>query len=150
MTINNSNPNNSSKNSSSQSQDVFVLYKQNVEKFFNTIRQSVPQYHQAITNIQQEYLQASESVANSVFEFQKDATRNSGLPTNTSTATVRAINETSEEIAKTSSINNQIVLMNIDAAQQNIKTFNDNVKSFANLNRDILKSWISAFNLKLN
>ena len=149
MTTTNS-PTNQAKTTCSQSKDAFVIYKQNVEKFFNGIRQSVPQYHQAITNIQQEYLQASESVANSVFEFQKDAAKKSGFPTNVSDTTVRAVNETADEIAKATSINNQIVLMNIDAAQQNIKTFNDNVKSFADLNRDILKSWISAFNFKLN
>ncbi len=144
------NSNNQPKSTLSQSKDAFSLYKQNTEKFFNNVRQSVPQYHQAITNIQQEYLQASESVTNSVLEFQKDTTRNSGIPTNVSDTTVRAIQDTADDMAKASSINNQIVLMNIDAAQQNIKTFNDNVKSFANLNRDIIKSWMSIFNFKLN
>ncbi len=139
-----------SDNRQKQSKDAFVIYKQNVEKLFNGVKQSVPQYHQAITNVQQEYLQAYENLTNSVFEFQKDAAKQSGLPTSVPEAAIRAMDEVTGEIAKASSINNQIILATIDATQQNIKTFNDNAKSFASLNRDILKSWISAFNLRMN
>ena len=137
-------------NQPKQSKDAFTIYKQNVNKMFNGIRQSVPQYHQAITNVQQEYLQACENITNSMFEFQKDVARKSGMPTGIPEATVRVMDDTTEEITKASSINNQVILATIDATQQNIKTFNDNAKSFASLNRDILKSWISAFNIKLN
>ena len=55
-----------------------------------------------------------------------------------------------EEFVKASSIQNQIVLASIDATQQNIKTFNDNAKSFVELNKNILQSWISAFATKNN
>jgi len=41
-------------------------------------------------------------------------------------------------------------LASIDATQQNIKTFNDNAKSFVELNKNILQSWISAFTTKNN
>ena len=47
-------------------------------------------------------------------------------------------------------LQNQIVLASIDATQQNIKTFNDNAKSFVELNKNILQSWISAFATKNN
>lgn len=139
-----------STNSAKHSKDIFVIYKQNVDKMFGSIRQSVPQYHQAITNMQQECLQAFEHAATSAFEFQMDVTKKAGLPTSVPEATIRVIDDTVEEIAKASAINNQMVLATIDAAQQNVKTLNDNAKSFASLNRDILRSWISAFNLKFN
>jgi hypothetical protein len=42
------------------------------------------------------------------------------------------------------------MLTTIDATQQNIKTFNDNVKSLADLNKNILQSWISTFTTKCN
>ena len=151
MTDKNNNSNNSSSNTSRpSSNDTFGVFKQNLDKMFNGIRQSVPQYHQAITNVQQEYLQACENVANSAFEFQKEVTRKSGLSTGIPEAAVRAIGGTTEEIAKIASINNQVVLTTIDATQQNIKTFNDNAKSFSNINHDILKSWISAFRFRAN
>lgn len=48
-----------------KSQDVFSAYQENVDKLFMGIRQSVPQYHQSITNVQQEYLQAYENIVDS-------------------------------------------------------------------------------------
>ena len=147
---NNNNSNNNSNTSRQSSNDTFGVFKQNLDKMFNSIRQSVPQYHQAITNVQQEYLQACENVANSAFEFQQEVVRKSGLSTGIPEAAVRTIGGTTEEVAKIASINNQVILTTIDATQQNIKTFNDNAKSFSNINHDILKSWISAFRFRAN
>jgi|TARA_B100000809_G_scaffold80607_1_gene78850 hypothetical protein len=130
--------------------DVFSVYQQNVDKLFNGIRQSVPQYHQSITNVQQEYLQAYENVVDSTITLQKEYVKKAGIATNIPEATLKVIHDTTEEFVKAASIQNQVALATIDATQQNIKTFNDNAKSFANLNRNILQSWISAFTTKNN
>ncbi|NWJ29895.1 hypothetical protein HX850_03145 [Marine Group I thaumarchaeote] len=130
--------------------DVFSVYQQNVDKLFNGIRQSVPQYHQSITNVQQEYLQAYENIVDSTITLQKEYAKKAGIATNIPEATLKVIYDTTEEFVKAASIQNQVVLATIDATQQNIKTFNDNAKSFADLNRNILQSWISAFTTKNN
>ena len=137
-----------SENKQTSAKDVFSVYQQNVEKFFDTVKQSVPQYHQAITNVQQEYLQAYENIANSALSLQKEYVKKTGIATNIPEATLKVIQDTSEEIVKTSTIQNQVTLATIDATQQNIKTFNDNAKSFADLNKNIIESWISAFTTK--
>ena len=125
--------------------DVFSVYQQNVDKFFTSIKQSVPQYHQSITNVQQEYLQAYENIVDSSFTMQKEFARKSGIAANIPDATLKVIRDTTDEFVKATSMQNQIALATIDAAQQNIKTFNDNAKSFADLNKNVLQSWISAF-----
>ncbi|MFQ5782582.1 MAG: hypothetical protein ACE5GR_05960 [Nitrosopumilus sp.] len=130
--------------------DVFSVYQQNVENIFNGIKQSVPQYHQSITNVQQEYLQAYENVVDSTITLQKEYAKKTGIATNIPEATLKVIHDTTEEFAKAASIQNQVALATIDATQQNIKTFNDNAKSFAVLNKNILQSWISAFATKNN
>jgi len=125
--------------------DVFSVYQQNVDKFFTSIKQSVPQYHQSITNVQQEYLQAYENIVDSSFTMQKEFARKSGIAANIPEATLKVIRDTTDEFVKAASMQNQIALATIDATQQNIKTFNDNAKSFADLNKNVLQSWISAF-----
>ncbi len=130
--------------------DLFSVYQQNVDKFFSGIRQSVPQYHQAITNVQQEFIQAYENIADSTITLQKEYAKKAGIAANIPEATIKVMQDTTEEIVKATSINNQVTLATIDATQQNIKTFNDNAKSFAELNRNILQSWISAFTTKNN
>ena len=141
-----------SKNETTQTnpKDVFSVYQENVDKLFTGIKQSVPQYHQSITNVQQEYLQAYENVVDSTITLQKEYVKKAGIAANIPEATLKVIHDTTEEFVKAASINNQVALATIDATQQNIKTFNDNAKSFADLNRNILQSWISAFTTKNN
>ena len=141
-----------SKNETTQtkSKDVFSVYRENVDKIFNGIKQSVPHYHQSITNVQQEYLKAYENVVDSTITLQKEYVQKAGIAANIPEATLKVIHDTTEEFVKVASIQNQVTIATIDATQQNIKTFNDNTKSFADLNRNILQSWISAFTTKSN
>jgi hypothetical protein len=140
----------SNETTTKNSKDVFSVYQQNVDKLFSGIKQSVPQYHQSITNVQQEYLQAYENIVDSTITLQKEYAKKAGIATNIPEATLKVIHDTTEEFVKATSIQNQVALATIDATQQNIKTFNDNAKSFADLNRNILQSWISAFTTKNN
>lgn len=141
-----------SKNETTQknSKDVFSAYQENVNKLFNGIKQSVPQYHQSITNVQQEYLQAYENIVDSSITLQKEYVKKAGIAADIPETTLKVIRDTTEEFVKAASIQNQITLATIDITQQNIKTFNDNAKSFADLNRNILQSWISVFTTKNN
>lgn len=141
-----------SKNEQTQGtpKDVFSVYQQNVDKFFTSIKQSVPQYHQSITNVQQEYLQAYENIVDSSIALQKEYVKRLGIAANIPETAIRVIYDSTEEFAKATSIQNQIALATIDATQQNIKTFNDNAKSFADLTKNILQSWISTFTTRNN
>ncbi|MDH5569571.1 MAG: hypothetical protein OEX98_07265 [Nitrosopumilus sp.] len=130
------------------SKDIFSTYQENVDKIFNGIKQSVPQYHQSITNVQQEYLQAYENMIDSTIALQKEYVKKAGIAANFPETTLKVIHDTTEEFVKASSIQNQVTLATMDATQQNIKTFNDNAKSFVDLNKNILQSWISVFTTK--
>ena len=130
--------------------DIYGVYQQNVDKLFDGIKQQVPRYHQSVTNVQQEYLQAVENIFNSSVALQKEFARKAGITTNVPEAALKVVRDTTEELVKVSTIQNQIALATIDAAQQNIKTFNDNAKAFADLNKNILQSWISAFTNRNN
>ena len=130
--------------------DIFSLYKQNVDKYFENVEQSVPRYHQSITNVQQEYLHACENIIDSVIALQKEFANKAGLNTNVPEATLKVVHDITEETIKAFTIQNQIIIAAIDATHQNIKTFNDNSKSFADLNKNIVQSWISTFNQKNN
>ena len=140
----------SNETTTKNSKDIFSVYQQNVDKLFSGIKQSVPQYHQSITNVQQEYLQAYENIVDSTITLQREYAKKAGIATNIPEATLKVIRDTTEEFVKAASIQNQVALATIDATQQNIKTFNDNAKSFADLNRNVLQSWISAFATKNN
>jgi hypothetical protein len=125
--------------------DIYAVYQQNIDKVLSSVKQSVPQYHQSVTNAQQEYLQACENVVNTSIAMQKEFARKAGITSNVPEAALKIIHDSTEELIKAASIQNQITLAAIDATQQNIKTFNDNSKAFSDLNKNIMQSWISAF-----
>jgi len=136
--------------STTSNKDIFAVYQQNVDKYFNGIKQSVPRYHQSVTNVQQEYLDAIENVINSTIDLQKDFAAKAGITTNVPSASLKIIRDTTEEIVKAYDVQNKVALAAIDSAQQNIKTFNENAKAFADLNKNIAQSWISTFTQRNN
>jgi len=130
--------------------DIFAVYQQNIDKYFSGIKQSVPRYHQSVTNVQQEYLDAVENVINSTIVLQKDFASKSGITTNVPSAALKVIRDTTEEVVKAYDVQNKVALAAIDSAQQNIKAFNENAKAFADLNKNVVQSWISTFTQKNN
>ena len=132
------------------SKDIFSIYQKNINKIFYGVKKSVPKYHQSITNLQQEYFQAFENIVDFSITLQKEFVTKDNVVSDVPSTTLKMINDTTEEFGKIFSIQNQIVLANIDTTQQNIKTFNDNIKSFVELNKNILQSWTSIFTTKNN
>lgn len=129
----------------SSSKDAYAAVEQSADKILDTVRQSVPRYHQSVTNVQQEYVEACENMLHSSIMMQREFAQKAGIAASVPDATLRMFNEIAEEAVKAISVQNQMALATIDATQQNIKTFNSNAKAFADLNRNILQSWISAF-----
>ncbi len=136
--------------STTSQKDIFAVYQQNVDKYFTGVKQSVPRYHQSVTNVQQEYLEAVENVINSTISLQKDFATKSGITTNVPSAALRVIRDSTEEIVKAYEVHNKVALAIIDSTQQNIKTFNENAKAFVDLNKNVVQSWISTFAPKSN
>jgi len=128
-----------------ETKDIFSVSKQNVDRFFDDVEKATPKYLQSVTNLQQEYLEAWKNVIDSTITLQREYANRSGLNTNVPQASLKVIRDTTEEAIKAFNVQSQIGLAAIDANQQNVKTFNDHSKSFADLNKNILQSWISAF-----
>jgi hypothetical protein len=139
-----------SKTTPINSKDVLSISQKNINKIFYGVKKSVPKYHQSITNLQQEYFQAFENMMDFSITLQKEFVTKEDIVSDVPSTTLKIINDTTEEFIKIFSIQNQIVLASIDATQQNIQTFNDNIKSFVKLNKNILQSCISIFPTKNN
>ena len=117
---------------------------------FYGVKKSVPKYHQSITNLQQEYFQAFENMVDFSIVLQKEFATKENVVSDVPSTALKMINDTTEEFVKMFSIQTQITFASIDATQQNVKIFNDNIKSFVELNKNILQSWISVFTTKNN
>jgi uncharacterized surface protein with fasciclin (FAS1) repeats len=128
-----------------ESKEIFAVYKQNFDKYFSEVERSLPQYLQSITNLQQAYTTAWKNTMELFISLQQEFANKTGTNTNVPPAFIEMINHTTEEFIKIRSIQNKTALAMIDAVQQNIKMFSDNIKTFAKLNESIIESWISAY-----
>ena len=131
-----------------QNSDAYTLYKQNVQKYFENITKQTPQYFQSITHLQDECMKTCEKAINATVSMQQEFAKKSGMKTDIPDSAKTAIVDTNKQIVQASTINNQLVKTTIDATVQNFKTFNDNVNAFADLNKNIIQSWMTPFTQK--
>ena len=130
--------------------DVFATVEETVEKQVKSVEKSFPNYQTSVTSLQQEYTEAFQNIVDSTIALQREFANKTGINTALPEATENAVNKTNEQISKVQDVQSKIALATIDATRQNIKTFNENAKAFADLNKSVMQSWITAFTPKFN
>ena len=143
--MSNQNSSNTGNSSSTSSKDVFSTWKQTSDKYMDAVEKVIPSYHQSVTSLQQEYIQACENAIDSSIEFQRKFANKTGINTNVPEATLKAVRDTNEQVIKSFDVQSKMALAAVDAARQNVQTFANNAKAFAELNNDVMQSWTSAF-----
>jgi len=125
--------------------DVFATVEETVEKQVKTVEKSFPNYQTSVTSLQQEYTEAFQNIVDSTIALQREFANKTGINTALPEATESAVNKTNEQISKVQDVQNKVSLATIDATRQNIKIFNENAKAFADLNKSVMQSWVTAF-----
>ena len=143
--MSNQNSSNTGNSSSTSSKDVFSTWKQTSDKYMDAVEKVIPSYHQSVTSLQQEYIQACENAIDSSIEFQRKFANKTGINTNVPEATLKAVRDSNEQVIKSFDVQSKMALATVDAARQNVQTFANNAKAFAELNNNVMQSWTSAF-----
>ncbi len=143
--MSNQNSSNTGNSSNTSSKDVFSTWKQTSDKYMDAVEKVIPSYHQSVTSLQQEYIQACENAIDSSIEFQRKFANKTGINTNVPEATLKAVRDTNEQVIKSFGVQSKMALATVDAARQNVQTFANNAKAFAELNNNVMQSWTSAF-----
>ena len=128
-----------------ETSNLFAVYEQDANSVFANVEKTIPIYNQAVTSFQQEYLKAYENAVVSVISLQKEIANKTGIDVSVPNAVLNVIRDVNKQAAKSYSVQNQSVLALIDAAQQNIKALNDNVKTFVDMNKNVIQFWIQPF-----
>jgi len=124
-----------------QNGNAYSTYKQNVQKYFENVTKNVPQYFQSMTHLQEECVKACEKTIDASLSMQQEFAKKTGLSNEIPDAMKTTFVDMNKQIVQANTVQNQIVKTTIDATVQNIKTFNDNVNAFADLNKNIIQSW---------
>ena len=112
------NTSNTGNTENASTKDVFSSWKQTSDKYFDAVEKSIPSYHQSVTSLQQEYLQACDNAIESTIEFQRKFATKAGINTKVPEATLKAVHETNEQVIKSFDVQNKMALAAVDAARQ--------------------------------
>jgi len=137
-----------SKSTQTRASNVYSIYTQNVQKYFENISKITPQYFQSITQFQEECMKTCEKTINAAVSVQREFAEKSGISTEIPNDARIAIVDTNKQIVQASTLSNQLAKTTIDATVQNIRTFGENINAFVELNRSIIQSWVNPFTLR--
>ena len=132
----------------SNHKDIYSVWNDSVDKFYSNIEKSIPQFHQAATNLFQEYVKACNNASSSIIEIQREFATKAGIKSSLPESSVNMIHDSAEKIDRSLNVQNKMCIASIDATRQNIQTWNENSKSFANINKSIMDSLALPFNPK--
>ena len=136
--------------SSNEPKDIFSVSKKNISRFFNEIEKSSPKYHQSVAKLQQDYIDAWKTVINSAISLEQEYASNAGYKTEVPESVLKTIRDITDISLQAYANQNKISVDTSEATKQAFKTFNQNTKSFATLNKEIMGYIMSVFEQKLN
>jgi len=131
-----------------EQKDIFSVCKKNVDKFFSEIEKSTPRYQQSAQKLQEDYLNAWKSLINSAISLEQEYATKAGFSVDVPEATLSAIREVTQQAIKAYETQNKVVMDTAEATKQAFNAFNENTKSFASLNRDIMGFMLSTIQQK--
>ncbi len=136
--------------SNQNTKDIFGVSKKNIERFFTEIEKSSPKYHQSVAKLQQDYIDAWKTVINSAISLEQEYATKAGYKLEVPDSVLKTIRDITDISLQAYANQNKIGVDTSEATKQAFKTFNQNTKSFATLNKEIMGYIMSVFEQKLN
>lgn len=125
--------------------DVYAESRNSFEKIRANIDKTMPQYMQSITNLQQEFVAVWANIVSTIISNQQECAQKMGINSSAPEMTTKGILECTDGIVKTLDVQNKVAVATIDATRQTTKAINDSISSFAELNHNIINSFISTW-----
>ena len=148
----------SSKDNTKVTKDVnvtlFDVANENFTKVVNQAAKVQPEYAQAISNLQQEYIDASRNAIQTTTSVQKqfvNSNSNFNNVVNSDTTApyiqnlVKQSNDFTNNIIRMTDINNQLTLNVLNGLRENVKNYSRTIEASAEFNSNLVKAWTSSY-----
>jgi hypothetical protein len=132
-------------NKTHEPKDVFSVCKKNVDKFFQEVEKTTPQYQQSVARLQQDYIDAWKNVINSAIALEQEYATKTGMHVDVPEATLQTVRNITQQAIQAYTSQNKIAHDSTEITKQAFNTFNQNTKSLASLNRNIMGFMMSVF-----
>jgi hypothetical protein len=133
---------------------LFDVANENLTKLINESAKVQPEYAQAISNLQQEYIEASRNAIQTTTSVQKqfasnNSNFNSLIVSDTATPYIQGLikqsNDSTNNIIRMADINHQLTLNVLNALRENVKNYSRTVEASAEFNSNLAKAWASSY-----
>lgn len=132
-----------SKPNTENSSDFYGMWRGYMDNMFTYIEKTVPQYHQSVTNLFQEYIESWKNISCTVIDIQKEFANKIGISATLPVVSQKIGNEIEQESKTVIDVQNNIAIASINATKESLHTLNANSNEFATLNKNIVQSWPS-------
>jgi phenylalanyl-tRNA synthetase alpha subunit len=129
---------------SGSASDVFDTVKENFVRAVDEMAKVQPQYAQAFSNLQIDYIQTAKNVIQNTISAQKQLVGSWNImPVSTTPYTeqfTRQSNEITNNTLRAVGINNQLVINAVDVARENLRIYNRTVDAVTEFSNNIAKT----------
>lgn len=115
------------------------MWKGYTDNMYTYVEKTIPQYHQSITNLFQEYIETCKNISCSSIDIQKGFAVKAGASISLPQATIKIVNDIEKESKSSIDVQNKIAIASINAAKETMSTINANSSEFAALNKNIIE-----------
>ena len=123
---------------------VFDTVRENFVKAIDQMSSVQPQYAQAISNLQLDYIQTVKNVIENTISAQKQFIGNFNIPVSTPSYTTEQFTRQSNEITNNTlravDINNKLAINAVDAARENLKVYSRAAEALTEFSNNIAKA----------
>jgi hypothetical protein len=122
---------------------VFDTVKENLVRTVDEMAKVQPQYAQAFSNLQIDYIQTAKNVIQNAISAQRKLVENLNIiPASTpyTEQFTRQSNEITNNTLRAVGINNQLVINAVDAARENLRIYNRTVDAVTEFSTNIAKA----------
>ena len=128
-----------------EKKDIFSICQNTVEKFFNEVEKTTPKYQDSAAELQKNYIAAWKNVINSAIALEQEYATKAGLRVDVPEATMDSVRTITRQASEALAAQNKAVMNSTEVTKQAFNAFNENTKSFASLNRNIMGFMMSVF-----
>jgi hypothetical protein len=125
------------------SNDIYSVFQNSINRYFSEVKGNTAEYLQAVTNLQQEIIEAREKNAKNAISLQKTIYKQVGMELNNSVSVMELAKSLGEQTTKSWNLQNQLMLKSLETLSKNIEAFNKNSAAFEEINKKLIDSWAS-------
>lgn len=128
--------------------DIYSVFQQSFDKYFKMIKENASTYLQSVSDLQLEIIELRQKNVESAISLQKTMADKLGVDTKVPETSLNIATDFAEQTTKAWNFQNQLMLTSLEMLSKNIQAFNDNSKTFAEMNGKLLDSWASIIKKK--